>query len=95
MQFRVDTGAVVGTAQKFGTIVGEFENHLQVVTSEINNLNGLWTGAAATQFDELAAKWQSDANVITQDLQQIQARLNSAARAYEETETATKNAFQG
>ena len=93
MQFSVNTPAISGGAQRFRTVADELLNQISVVGREIEGLRGEWRGQAALQFDGLMAHWTSDAQNITQLLDEVVQRLNQANTSYEEVEAAVAKSF--
>ncbi len=93
MDLQVSTPAISGGAQRFRTVADELLNQINVVGREIESLRGEWKGPAALQFDGLMGQWNSDAQNITQVLNEVVQRLNQANTSYEEVEGSIAKSF--
>ena len=86
-------GKLAEKHRNLDTVADELLNQISVVGREIEGLRGEWTGMAASQFDGLMGQWNSDAQNITQLLEEVVQRLNQASTSYEEVESSITKTF--
>ncbi|GAB6900468.1 WXG100 family type VII secretion target [Kineosporia succinea] len=80
------SGAVQASAQQIGTEVDRMMRHLV-------QLQGSWTGVAASQFQTVVNDWRGTQERVRVALEQIQAALAQAGRQYQEVEDAAVRMF--
>ena len=61
---------------------------LAALRGQLAPLQGAWTGAAATAFAELMARWDTDATSLSEALQAIGEAIKGSGRTYEQQEEA-------
>lgn len=95
MRFEVDgarvaqaAGAVQASAQQIGAEVDGMMRHLV-------ELQACWQGQAATQFQDVAARWRATQERVRTNLEEIRQAMTLAAQQYEETEAAAARMFSG
>jgi len=66
---------------------------LKQVQNQVMSLQGAWTGAAATAFSNLMARYNDDAVRLNQALQAIAEQLQAAGSTYEAQEESKQSSF--
>ena len=91
-QFQVDSeqiqsssAAVNASIQAIRQSVGMYAN--------LNNLQSVWRGGAATQFNAVAEQWRAAQQQMEQSLESIQHALTQASALYAETEMQASRLF--
>lgn len=64
------------------TVQGE----LSTLRSQLAPLAGMWRGAAATQFTQLMARWDTSAGQLNEALRTIGERIHGNASTYQQAE---------
>jgi WXG100 family type VII secretion target len=67
--------------------------HINTLRGQLGQLDGAWTGAAATAFHSLIERFNNASNKVLQDLQTISESLDSAAKQYGHQEEESKSTF--
>ena len=80
-------------ASKLRTTAGNIGKELAAAKTEVGRLGSDWSGEAQRQFDGLMKEWDRLAKQQQQNLDNIAKTLGSAAKAYGETESSVKSAF--
>lgn len=89
-----------GTVQDFTDaqtkVVGvkeDVEATLKQVWDQVMSLQGQWTGAAATAFNNLMTRFDGDAKKLNQALEAIAEQLGAAGGTYQEQEQSKLDTF--
>ncbi len=89
-----DTAAIHQAAAQFSSQAVQLADLIQQVGKDINNLQGLWKGPAAAQFESLMGQWHTDVNGIQQVLEQVSTKVQQAGTGYEDLEGQIQRGFQ-
>jgi WXG100 family type VII secretion target len=91
---KADTAAIHQAGSQFSSQAAQLAELIQQVGRDISNLQPLWEGPAASQFEALMMQWRTDVNGIQQVLEQVSAKVQQAGTGYEDLEGQIRQGFQ-
>ena len=87
-QYQVDSEQIQSSSAAVQASVSQIRQAVAGMYSNLNTLQGVWRGSAATQFSAVAAQQQMETS-----LESIQRALTQASTVYAEAETAASRLF--
>ncbi len=94
-RFEVDTEAVEAAAGQTQSSVVALGAEADILMRNLDQLQSVWRGQAATSFAALAADWRATHERVKEQLQAIQLALTTAGRQYGDVELSTVRMFAG
>lgn len=92
-RYQVDSEAVLtATGAVRGTIT-RIQSEVAGLDGQLNNLQGSWSGAAATAFQGVVADWRATHQRVEETLAAINQALGQAGQQYAEIEAANARLF--
>jgi WXG100 family type VII secretion target len=73
--------------------MGRIQGEVGALLGQLVNLQGSWTGQAATAFQGVVSEWRSTQQRVEENLASINQALGSAANQYSEAEAANARLF--
>jgi WXG100 family type VII secretion target len=93
--FHVDSDAVTQASHAASSSIGRIQTEVAVLHAQLSNLQGSWSGTAATAFQGVVTEWHQTAQRLDASLSSINLALQHAAATYQDVESATARMFQG
>jgi early secretory antigenic target protein ESAT-6 len=93
--FHVDSDAVAHTSSAASASIARIQAEVAGLHSQLSNLQGSWSGAAASAFQAVVSEWHLTAQRVDENLTAIQQALTHAAATYQDIEAATARMFRG
>ena len=87
-QYQVDSEQIQSSSAAVNASIQSIRQAVQGMYGNLNNLQSVWRGGAATQFTAVAAQQQME-----QSLESIQRALMQASTLYSETEMQASRLF--
>ncbi len=91
--FQVDSDAVLGTTAAVQASMGRIQGEVQGLLGQLTNLQGSWSGQAATAFQGVISDWRATQQRVDESLESINRALVHAAQQYAEIEQANMRLF--
>ncbi len=92
--FSVDSDAVFGASAAIRGTVERLESESAALLGQLTQLQGSWTGAAATAFSGVVERWRATQREVGASLAEIDRALAAAGRQYAEVEQASAGLFR-
>jgi len=92
--FTVDTDAVASTTTAVRATSDRLQTETAAMMSQLTQLQGSWTGSAATAFQGCAEQWRSAQAHVEQALTSISVALQNAGNQYAEAEQYSAGLFR-
>ena len=92
-QYQVDSEQIQSSSAAVQASVSQIRQAVAGMYSNLNTLQGVWRGSAATQFSAVAAQWRTAQQQMEASLESIQRALTQASTVYAEAETAAWRLF--
>ena len=92
-RYTVDSDAVASAAAAIGATAGRIQGEAVALHSQLEALQGTWTGSAATAFQAVVQRWRSAQADLEQALAAIDHALRTASAQYAEIELANARLF--
>ncbi|MGF3056857.1 WXG100 family type VII secretion target [Microbacterium sp. YY-01] len=92
--FTVDTEAVLTTTASVRATADRLQAEAAAMMAQLSQLQGSWTGSAATAFQTCTEQWRGAQAHVEQALGSISLALGNAATQYSEAETFSANLFR-
>nr|WP_116431708.1 WXG100 family type VII secretion target [uncultured Gardnerella sp.] len=92
-QFRVDSEQIQQAAAAVGTSVSAIRDAVNGMYTNLQQLQSVWTGSAATQFASTAQQWRAAQQQMEQSLEAIQQAMQHASGVYLDAETQATSLF--
>ena len=89
-QYQVDSEQIQSSS---AAVNASIQSIRQAVQGNLNNLQSVWRGGAATQFTAVAEQWRAAQQQMEQSLESIQRALMQASTLYSETEMQASRLF--
>jgi WXG100 family type VII secretion target len=74
--------------------MGRIQGEVGSLLGQLVNLQGSWTGQAASAFQSVVTDWKATQQRVDENLAAINQALGSAAQQYSEAEAANARLFQ-
>lgn len=91
--FQTDTDAVVQTAASTRAAVDRMQADAVTLAAQLHQLQAIWTGQAATAFQQLSDDWFNANRRVEEVLAALAAALNQAGQHYAEAEAQALRLF--
>lgn len=91
--FATNTGDMAAKSMAVQSTIERVRAEVNAMTSSLQDLQGTWQGAAATNFQSVVADWRNTQVRVEESLNAIGTALNRASMQYEEAESANANLF--
>lgn len=92
-QFRVDSDQIQHAAGAVGRSITAIRDAVNGMYANLTQLQSVWTGSAASQFNATAQQWRSAQQQMEQSLQAIQTAMQHASNVYLDAETQASQLF--
>ena len=79
--------------QKVMTVRADVDAILKQVMDQVMGLQGQWTGSAATAFNNMMIRFQTDQKALNDALEAIAEQLGAAGGTYQAQEEAKQSSF--
>ena len=93
--FHVDSEAVQQASSAAQQSISRIQSEVMALHTQLSNLQGSWSGQAATAFQGVVNEWHLTAQRVDESLNSINHALSLAAQQYFEIEQATARMFRG
>lgn len=91
--FQVDSDAVLAATSTVRASMGRIQGEVSGLLGQLNNLQGSWSGQAATAFQGVIGDWRATQQRVEESLEAINQGLTHAAQQYAEIEQANARLF--
>ena len=92
-QYQVDSEQIQSSSAAVNASIQSIRQAVQGMYGNLNNLQSVWRGGAATQFTAVAEQWRAAQQQMEQSLESIQRALMLASTLYSETEMQASRLF--
>ena len=92
-QYQVDSEQIQSSSAAVQNSVGQIRQAVAGMYANLNNLQSVWKGSAATQFTSVASEWRSAQQRMEAALEAIQRALTQASTVYADAESAASRLF--
>lgn len=94
-QYQVDSEQIQSAAGAVSNSVTSIRDAVSGMYINLDNLQGVWKGGAATQFGTVAEQWRTSQQRMEEALEGIQSALTQASTLYSDTEDQATRLFSG
>lgn len=91
--YRVDSEAVLSAMSAARASSGRIQAEVAGLHAQLTNLQGSWSGQAATAFQGVIADWRATQRRVEESLEGINQALGQAGRQYADIEEANVRLF--
>ncbi|MBJ2122262.1 WXG100 family type VII secretion target [Arthrobacter sp. MSA 4-2] len=84
--FNVDTDSLAARSAQVQGTIGRLQSEVDSMQAGLRELEALWTGQAASNFQALVAQWRGTQARVEESLAAINEALAAAGRHYAEAE---------
>ncbi|MGW6173496.1 WXG100 family type VII secretion target [Arthrobacter sulfonylureivorans] len=91
--FQVDSEALAAKSMAVQGTIGRLQAEVNTMQSGLRELESLWTGAAAANFQQLVTDWRATQLKVEESLASINAALSHASQQYLQAEEANARMF--
>jgi len=92
-RYQVDSEAVISATGAVRAIISRIQAEVAGLDGQLAQLQGSWTGAAASAFTSAAADWRSTQQRVEENLGTLNLALTHAGQQYSETEANNARLF--
>lgn len=92
-RYQVDSEAVLGATSAVRTSITRIQSEVAGLHSQLTNLQGSWSGQAATAFSGVVADWKVTQQRVEESLAAINQALGQAGQQYADIESANARLF--
>ena len=92
--YQVDSEAVLSATASIHASMQRLSGESSALLGQLVNLQGSWSGAAASAFQSVVSDWRATQQRVEESLGSIGHALGSAAQQYAEAETSNARLFQ-
>ena len=92
-QYQVDSEQIQSSSAAVNASIQQIRQSVQAKYANLTNLQRVWRGGAATQFNAVAEQWRAAQQQMEQSLESIQHALSQASMLYSETEMQASRLF--
>jgi WXG100 family type VII secretion target len=92
--FSVDSDAVLSATSIVQATVTRLEAESSALLTQLTQLQGSWTGAAAVAFQGVVERWRATQRQVEEALADINGALTAAGRQYADVEQASASLFR-
>ncbi|MFT8593679.1 MAG: WXG100 family type VII secretion target [Bifidobacterium sp.] len=91
--YQVDSERIRSSSAAVSSSIATIRDAVSGMYANISNLQGVWTGSAASQFNAVADQWRSTQQQVEVSLEAIQNALARASTLYEDAEVQASRLF--
>jgi WXG100 family type VII secretion target len=91
--FSVDSDLVLAATANIQTTISRLGQEADSLMSQLQALQGTWSGLASNSFQDLAIRWRVTAETVDLQLAELANGLSLAAAAYSEIEFSNQRLF--
>jgi WXG100 family type VII secretion target len=92
-RYQVDSEAVLTATGAVRSSIGRIQSEVAGLHSQLTNLQGSWSGNAATAFQGVVTDWRATQQRVEESLAGINQALSQAGQQYAEIEAANARLF--
>lgn len=92
-QYAVDSEQIQSSAAAVSGSISQIRNAVSGMYANLNALQGVWQGGAATQFNAVSQQWHAAQQQMEQSLEAIQNALSQASLLYSDAEAQASRLF--
>jgi WXG100 family type VII secretion target len=92
-RYQVDSEAVLSATGAVRNSISRIQAEVAGLHGQLTNLQGSWTGQAATAFNGVVADWKATQQRVEESLAAINQSLAQAGQQYAEIESANTRLF--
>ena len=89
------SSAMQAAENNFKTRIGEFDTAAQNIRNAVNDLASTWTGNGYQSFTSAMAKWNTDMQNVSQDLQNLNDAVRQADSNFQDLDASIAQSFAG
>jgi WXG100 family type VII secretion target len=94
-QYQVDSEQIQASSAAVNSSIAQIRQAVGGMYTNLNALQNVWRGSAATQFTTVAAQWRAAQQQMEASLESIQRALAQASNVYADAETQASRLFAG
>lgn len=92
-RYQVDSEAVISATGAIRNSMGRIQAEVGGLYGQLTDLQGSWTGHAATAFHTVVGDWRATQQRVEENLAALNQALGQAGQQYAETEQANARLF--
>ena len=92
-RYQVDSEAVLSATAAVQGSISRIQAEVATLHGQLADLQGSWSGSAATAFQGVVAEWKGTQQRVEEALASINQALSAAARQYAEVEEGNARMF--
>lgn len=93
--FNVDTDGLAAKSSQVQGTISRLQAEVNSMQAGLRDLEGIWTGQAASNFQQLVLQWGATQQQVEESLAGINAALSLATRQYADAEQDNARMFLG
>lgn len=94
-QYQVDSEQIQASSAAVNSSIAQIRQAVGGMYTNLNALQNVWRGSAATQFTTVAAQWRAAQQQMEASLESIQRAPAQASNVYADAETQASRLFAG
>lgn len=94
-QYQVDSEQIQASSAAVNSSIAQIRQAVGGMYTNLNALQNVWRGSAATQFTTVAAQWRTAQQQMEASLESIQRALVQASNVYADAEAQASRLFAG
>ncbi|GAA1808783.1 WXG100 family type VII secretion target [Nesterenkonia flava] len=91
--FQIDTADLLAKSQSVEATLGRLQSDVNLMESQLRQLQGTWKGSAALAFQDVLTQWRATQAQVEQSLANVRQAMTVASTQYEDTELANTRMF--
>jgi len=92
-RYQVDSEAVLSATGAVRNSISRIQSEVAGLHGQLSNLQGSWTGQAATAFGSIVEEWKATQQRVEENLAAINQALTQAGQQYADIEQANARLF--
>ncbi len=92
-RYQVDSEAVLSATGTVRASIGRIQAEVGGLHAQLTNLQGSWSGQAATAFQSVISEWRATQQRVEESLEGINQALTQAGQQYADIEQANARLF--
>ncbi|MET1043622.1 MAG: WXG100 family type VII secretion target [Microbacteriaceae bacterium] len=92
-RYQVDSEAVLSATDAVRTSIGRIQAEVAGLHGQLTNLQGSWTGQAATAFQGVVNEWRATEQRVEENLTALNLALGAAGQTYADIELQNARRF--
>ncbi|BBE21694.1 hypothetical protein MN0502_05770 [Arthrobacter sp. MN05-02] len=93
--FNVDTDGLAAKSSQVQGTISRLQAEVNSMQAGLRDLEGIWTGQAASNFQQLVLQWRATQQQVEESLAGINEALSLATRQYADAEQSNARMFLG